>query len=72
VRVTGTASKSSLAPPFVSSVNDYVAAARAALVPDVRAYKVELAAYEAAHQKCHRAELKAQRATGPALFYSVE
>jgi hypothetical protein len=58
-RMTGTASFQSLAPTFVSSVNDYVAAARAALVPGVCAYDVELAAYEVAHQKRHRAELKA-------------
>jgi hypothetical protein len=50
---------SSLAPTFFSSVNDYVAAARAALVPGVCAYDVELAAYEVAHQKRHSAELNA-------------
>ena len=47
------------------SLQVYIDASYAALAADVRAYKAEVAAAEAAHRKRRRAELKAERAVEP-------
>jgi hypothetical protein len=47
------------------SLEAYVAATRAALFADVRAFQAEVAAAEAAHRKRRREALKAERAPEP-------
>ena len=47
------------------SLQVYIDASYAALAADVRAYKAEVAAAEAAHRKRRRTELKAERAAEP-------
>jgi hypothetical protein len=49
------------------SLQAYIDVSYAALAADVRAYKAEVAAAEAAHRKRRRTELKAERAAEPAL-----
>jgi len=50
--------------PF-ATLDDYIAAVRAARIASVHARQAELAAHEADYQKRRRAELKLQRATNP-------
>jgi hypothetical protein len=47
------------------SLQVYIDASYAALAADVRAYKAEVAAAEAAHRKRRRTELQAERAAEP-------
>jgi hypothetical protein len=44
------------------SLEAYINATRAALVADLHAYQAEVAAFEAAHRKRRREQLKAERA----------